>query len=429
MNKLIIELYKHDIIKQGEFTLKSGSKSDIYIDLRSIISYPDLLEQVSEFLYKEIEHKKFDHLCGIAYTGIPIATYISFTYEKRMIIKRKEQKKYGTKKLVEGVFQTGDICLLIDDVITSGGSIRENIVDLRENGLEVNNVIVFVDRTNGKCKEVEGVTITSLITLDEVKKIIDDYIDAACKFYQRKLVLTRNPINKKLLNIMIDKKTNLAFAADLTEKNKLLKIVDLVGPYICILKTHIDILEDFDKTVPIQLRKLADKHRFLILEDRKFADIGNTVKNQFHGGIHKISQWCDLVTVHGIMGPKSLEAFDNKVGVLLLGQVSSKGNLINTGYTKQIVEMAESHRDKVVGFISQEKIAGDDFIYLTPGVKLSSGSDSLGQQYNAIGKVLGKRESDIIIVGRGIISKIIYNDIVKAAKMYQEVGWKIKTLT
>lgn len=94
---------------------------------------------------------------------------------------------------------------------------------------------------------------------------------------------------------MEEKKSNLCASLDITETEKLLSILDTIGPYICLVKTHIDIVSDFtyEGTV-LPLKELAKKHNFMIFEDRKFADIGNTVKNQYKSGVFRIAEWADI---------------------------------------------------------------------------------------------------------------------------------------
>ena len=95
-------------------------------------------------------------------------------------------------------------------------------------------------------------------------------------------------ITRKLKQIMQEKSTNLCLAADVTSSKELLLLADLVGPYICVLKTHIDILTDFNNQVIKELKRISKHHNFLLFEDRKFADIGSTVQKQYSKGIYNI---------------------------------------------------------------------------------------------------------------------------------------------
>ncbi|MFA7653933.1 MAG: orotidine-5'-phosphate decarboxylase [Candidatus Magasanikbacteria bacterium] len=244
--------------------------------------------------------------------------------------------------------------------------------------------------------------------------------------YSQRAQLCQNSTAKKLLEIMEAKKTNLAIAADVITKKELLKIADDLGPYICVLKTHIDIIEDFDADLLIELQRLSEKYNFLIFEDRKFADIGNTVKYQYQNGVYNIADWAHITNAHTVPGPGIIEGLKEVGlpkgrGLLLLAEMSSKGTLAKGEYTQETIKMALEHKNFVIGFITMRQLIDDPcFINMTPGVQLSVGGDKLGQQYNTPDNVIGKQKSDIIIVGRGIYGAV---DPVAEAKKYQEAGW------
>ncbi|NGX42343.1 MAG: Orotidine 5'-phosphate decarboxylase [Chlamydiae bacterium] len=243
--------------------------------------------------------------------------------------------------------------------------------------------------------------------------------------YDERAQLCQNPTAKKLLSIMAEKKTNLAVNADVTTAEELLHFADLVGPHICVLKTHIDILVDFNQQFISTLKQLAEKHRFLLFEDRKFADIGAIAKMQYQHGIYEIASWADITNAHPLPGPGVIQGLKEVGlplgrGALLVAEMSSSGSLATGSYTEAAITMAKQHSDFVFGFISQRKLTDDPrFIHFCPGVKLAKGTDSLGQQYNTPEKVLVENGCDIIIVGRGIIQAP--NPQQEAAR-YQEAG-------
>lgn len=245
--------------------------------------------------------------------------------------------------------------------------------------------------------------------------------------YAERAAFCKNALAKKLFFLIDKKKSNLALSADITSCAEVLMLADKLGPEICILKTHVDILEDFTPAFPVELRKLADKHQFLIFEDRKFADIGNTVKLQYEKGIYHIVDWADIVNAHTIPGPGIISGLSEaglkkQRGLLLLAEMSSANHLFSEDYIKKTIDMAEQFPEFVIGFISQRKLLNDpSWIYMTPGVQLIEGNDTLGQQYVTPEIAIVKHSSDIIIVGRGVIQA---NDPLTEAKKYRAAGWK-----
>lgn len=440
--EFFLEIYPLEVIKFGRFTLKSGIESPFYVDLRPLASEPRILKNLSSHLLKLLKLENIDVICGVPYAALPMATAMSLESDIPLIIKRKEAKSYGTKKLIEGIYKKGQNCLLVEDVITSGKSLLETITEVENEGLKVTDIVVVLDREQGgkKFLEEKGYRVHTLFSISEGVNIlqeegrlsrgeverINDFLEGnVVKFeekkrfsYEEKLSKTEHPIAKKLLEIAIEKKSNLIVSADVMTTAELLDLADKIGPYIVALKTHIDIIRDFDadKTI-LPLIDLARKHKFLLMEDRKFADIGNTQELQFTEGVYKISNWADLVTSHLIAGYESLDCFKN-VGVVGILGMSCKGTLTGSHYRSEAMEVL--NHPHIIGCVAQNQV-NENLLLFTPGVNLNSQGDNKGQQYNTPQYVFSQLHSDFMIVGRGIYKS---DDVEFAALTYRNEGWK-----
>lgn len=176
-------------IKFGEFTLKSGLKSPIYIDLRQIITYPTLLKQIAQAYLPVLSILQFSRIAGLPYAAIPIATAISLAGNYPMIYPRKEAKTYGTKAEIEGEYHAGETVVVIDDLATTGGSKFEAIEKLIGAGLFVKDVVVLVDRQSGAKESLEqaGYHLHAVLTITQLL----DHWEANGKAAKEKIEETR----------------------------------------------------------------------------------------------------------------------------------------------------------------------------------------------------------------------------------------------
>ncbi len=168
--ELVRELHRIGVVRIGDFVLKDGSHSPIYIDLRVLAGHPDVLRLVGDAMLEKAKALRFDCIAGIPYAGLPLAVAMCLAGSVPLVYPRKEAKTYGTKKRVEGIFEPGARALVVDDVITTGGAKIEALAPLREAGLQVEDILVVVDRQQSG-REVladSGLHLHSLVTLSEI---------------------------------------------------------------------------------------------------------------------------------------------------------------------------------------------------------------------------------------------------------------------
>ena len=370
---MIEELINTKCIKIGKWTLKNGESSKYYYDIKNIISNPNLLKKIGDNIYKMLDD--FDIICGIPYGGLPIAVYISTTYNKPMIFVRDDTKTYGSKKRIEGEYKKSDRCVIIDDVITTGKSVENMITFLKDKVNITDIAVVFNRQQNFEC----SIPVKSLLYKNDI-------------------------IKYRLKKISDHKNSRLCFSADIENPVKLLNLLNLIGKYIVICKIHFDIIKikDYKGDFQDDLIKSSIDNDFLIMEDRKFVDISYIVNKQYTPFIN----WIDMITVHGSV---TSEVISKLSGVLLVANMSNN----NYDLTDNAIQLAKENPNNVIGFITQRRIELDDLICMTPGISYKK-SQIDDQNYRDIKEI----NTDYIIVGRALYNSTnIEEDVKKFLKI------------
>lgn len=178
VKEFAIFLYQKEVIKFGEFKLASGKKSLYYVDLRLIPSYPHEFRKMIKFLQNQIAEKtgldNFDSIVSVPTGGLVIASALAIETVKPLIYVRSKPKDYGTSKLVEGKIHEGMKVIMIDDVATTGGSVANAIVALKDAKISVKDAFIIVDRLEGAREALLklGIKLYSILDIVQITEIL-----------------------------------------------------------------------------------------------------------------------------------------------------------------------------------------------------------------------------------------------------------------
>jgi len=187
LERIVDGLHEIGAVQFGEFRLKSGLMSPLYIDLRLVPSDPQLLRLVGEQMGQAATELAFDRIAAIPYGGLPLGVALSLAIGKPLIYPRKEVKEHGTRRAIEGSFRAGETALVVDDLVSTGGAKLEAIAPLLEAGLVVRDVLVLIDREQGGREALAqaGYQLHSLFTAVQALDVLEAHGRVPASLAQR----------------------------------------------------------------------------------------------------------------------------------------------------------------------------------------------------------------------------------------------------
>ncbi len=170
LRRLARTVFEAGCVQFGDFVLHSGAHSPVYVDLRRLASHPTALQEAAHHYAALLCGLSYDRLAAIPYAGLPIGTAVSLLTGEPMIYPRREVKEYGTRRTIEGEYAEGERIVLIDDLISSGGSKLEALAPLLAAGLICTDVVVLINREQGGAEDLarHGYRLHAVATLREL---------------------------------------------------------------------------------------------------------------------------------------------------------------------------------------------------------------------------------------------------------------------
>jgi orotate phosphoribosyltransferase len=154
---------------RGDFTLRSGRKSDYYLDKYLFETQPDVLQQLGK-LFAERVSPTADRIAGAELGAVALAAATAMACGKPFVIVRNQKKDYGTSMLVEGTLEKGETVTIVEDVLTTGGQVLEAAKTLQAAGAKIDRILAVIDRQEGARQNIEsaGYTLESLFTTEDL---------------------------------------------------------------------------------------------------------------------------------------------------------------------------------------------------------------------------------------------------------------------
>jgi uridine monophosphate synthetase len=348
---------------------------------------------------------------------------------------RDKVKDHGTRNLIEGVITPLDKYIIIEDVITSGTSIKETLTNLanhtQNNQLsELTYQAILCICNRGNIHSIANIPVLSVFHIDEFMRYIDkmhSVIDLPNNYFK-----LGNYFSNHLYNLAIQKQSNLILSCDFMSLENIINLIEIVGNNIVALKLHLDTLHEFTSNSYSTsesfniLLQLQNKYNFMIIEDAKFGDIESIMLDKI-ASLNGIG--IDALTIHALSGLSILSSpkLTTSLAPIIVTEMSCN-NLIDVEYHSRIIKNIRTlENPNIGGLVCQSKVPvllePFEMLTMSPGINFDSLNDNYNQNYT-IPDVKKNRLGLFWIVGRGI-TKYLDDQKILCEKLenYKNKGW------
>ena len=454
-NVIFSKLIHLGMIKTGSFTLKNGTQSNIYMDMRQLINYPQFFPYLTKLLYLEypqlldILSLSNSKLIPIPLGGLPLGFHLASEKKIPLLMIRDKAKDHGTKKLIEGIIEPSDRYILIEDVITSGSSIIQTLDNISSHVATSQMAAIICICNRGGLETLHNIPIYSIFTLAELQEYISNYL-VLSPSNNTPYFKYGTTFSNKLYQLALVKQSNLILSCDFMTNNEILECLHIIGQHIIAVKLHLDILESSSYSQFITgLNILKDIYNFLVIEDAKYADIDSIMIEKINHSQLAINKIADAFTMHAIAGLSILEG--DKLGIpgIVVAEMSSSNTIITPEYTRKIVDTInkqdtvaknaakDAAKDSTKNAYSMNMLGGIvcqtqipqllepfQLATMSPGINLEITHDAHNQQYTIPNLTDDNKVGLFWIVGRGITKYKNNNDkLQEIVNKYQSRGW------
>lgn len=347
-----------------DFTLSNGEKSSYYFDFRRLLGYPELMRKACADLGNTlsasgVSRGDYDVVCGVPDGATPLASIFSLKNNVPLIMLRKSAKEYGLQNMIEGDPSTfaGKRVLLLEDVVTSGASIANARKVLENEGFTV---------TKSACFLVRG----------DAQKYMHDIVSL---------------IPRAVYDLFLaSRKSNIILSPDVDNVDDLIALIETVAPFICAVKIHFDLYNEWTPRVCSKFSDLINKHNLIVINDRKYDDIAHIVLYQ----IAVLESQFGFKMIHTVLpfsGPDLVRTM-NKAGndMILIRDMSTTQAWQTSEYIRFVERF--THLPHVIGFVSQRTCESKPTFQ--PGISIVPFVTDHVHPSKAVG--------DFLIVGRDI---------------------------